>query len=76
MEGFGALMWVFYLVIFLVIGAIVFGLVYLITMFFILGKQEKADTSYRGRAGILLQVILISLLITSFIMFLLIELTN
>lgn len=70
MEGFGLLVWFFYLVLFLIVGGITFALVYLGMMFFVLGRQKKADTSRNAKAAILLKVLLISLPITGLILFL------
>lgn len=70
MDGFGALVWFFYLVLFLIVGGITFALVYLGMMFFVLGRQKKADTSRQAKAAILLKVLLISLPITALILFL------
>lgn len=75
MEGFGVLVWLFYLVLFLIVGAIVFSLVYLITMFFFLGKDQRPDTSSKGKFNILVKVLLVSLPITGMIMLLLYWLT-
>lgn len=75
MEGFGLLVWFFYLVLFLIVGGITFALVYLGMMFFVLGKQKKAETSNLAKASILLKVLLISLPITGLILFLIIKLS-
>lgn len=75
MEGFGLLVWFFYLVLFLIVGGITFSLVYLGMMFFVLGRQKKADTSGQAKAAILLKVLLISLPITALILFLIFKLS-
>lgn len=75
MEGFGLLVWFFYLVLFLIVGGITFSLVYLGMMFFVLGRQKKADTSRQAKAAILLKVLLISLPITALILFLIYKLS-
>lgn len=76
MEGFGVLVWLFYLILFLIVGSIVFFLVYLITMFFFLGKDQRPDTSSKGKLNIMAKVLLISLPITGMILFLLYWLTK
>lgn len=75
MEGFGLLVWFFYLVLFLIVGGITFALVYLGMMFFVLGKQKKAETSNLAKVSILLKVFLISLPITALILFLIFKLS-